>query len=117
MDDGLNEGNTCVARERREARPDDGPAGDLPILLGHIPARAQPAAACHDDGCDTRSHVLPHSQIWWDMALARRGRGANGAGAGSILDCDFCAAALANWSPLAKLYAAETRSLIHVQGP
>jgi hypothetical protein len=40
MDHGLNQGNTRVARERGEARPDHGLAGDLPILFGHIPARA-----------------------------------------------------------------------------
>ena len=76
MDDGLNEGNTRVARQRGKARPDDGLPEDLPILLGQIPARAQPAAACHDDGCDTRSHVLPRSKMTVGMALARRGRGA-----------------------------------------
>jgi hypothetical protein len=50
------------------------------------------------------------------MALARRGGGANGARAGTILDCDFCTAALAHSSPLAKLYAAWKHRLIRVQG-
>jgi hypothetical protein len=50
------------------------------------------------------------------MALARRGRGANGAAAGSILDCDFCIAALAHSALLAKLYAADEHRLFRVQG-
>src|SRR5512133_1580001 len=106
MDDGLNEGNTRVARQCGEARPDNGLAGDLPILLGHISARPQPATACHDDGCDTRSHVLSHSQMMVGHGFSASRPRRKWRWRQLHLDCDFCTAALAHSALLAKLYAA-----------
>ncbi len=49
-----------LANAARLGRMTGSPA-DLPVLLGQVAAGAQPAAGCHDDGCDTRSHV--HSTL------------------------------------------------------
>jgi hypothetical protein len=56
MDHRLHEGDRIMPSEEGEARPDHRLAEDMPVLLGQIPARAQPAARCHDHGCDLPCH-------------------------------------------------------------
>ena len=58
VDHGLHQGDSAMAGEGGKARPDDRLAQNMPVLLGQIPARAQPAAPGHDHGCDRRCHVL-----------------------------------------------------------
>jgi hypothetical protein len=47
-----------VSGQRRKARPDHRLAENLPVLLGQIPADAEPAAGRHDDGCHLACRML-----------------------------------------------------------
>src|SRR5262249_1225005 len=58
MDNRLNQGNAGVVGQSDQARSNGGLAQELTVLFGQIPARAQPPARCHDDGCDVSGHVL-----------------------------------------------------------
>jgi hypothetical protein len=47
----------------------------MPVLLGQIPARAQPAARCHDHGCDLPCHPLdPKNDVASWLSASRPGR-------------------------------------------
>jgi hypothetical protein len=59
MNDRLDRGNFRMARQPGEAQPDQRFAQHRTVLLGHVAARAQSAAGCHDDSCDHGCHVLP----------------------------------------------------------
>jgi hypothetical protein len=75
MDHRLHDGDSTVPGEGGKARPDDRLAQDLPVLLGHIPARPQPAARCHDHGCDPRCHALdPKDTVSLGFSASRPSR-------------------------------------------
>src|SRR6266487_3701690 len=99
MDDRLHQRNAGVTGQRSKARPDDGLAEDLPVLLGQPPAGAQPAARCDNDGCDASDHVLPVEDdvASWLSASRRRRKPAYRAcrltvdPTGDLLHCSTCA--------------------------
>src|SRR5215467_15476135 len=109
MDHRLHEGDRIMPSEEGEARPDHRLAKDMPVLLGQIPARAQPAARCHDHGCDLPCHSLdPKNDVgsWLSASRLDRKLAFHPTARGSDQDGDFCTAALAHLPGLAKLYAA-----------
>ena len=58
MDHRLHRRNLIVPGQGGKARADHRLAQDLPVLLGQIPAGAEPAAGGHDDGCNLAGRVL-----------------------------------------------------------
>jgi hypothetical protein len=56
MDDRLHGADLAVPRKQRQARPDDGFPGQIPVLLGHLAAGAKPAAGSDDDGGNRGAH-------------------------------------------------------------
>jgi hypothetical protein len=118
MDDRLHQRNAGVTGQRSKARPNDGLAENLPVLLGQIPAGAQPAARCDNDGCNASDHVLPVEDdvaSWLSVSRPRRKPAYRASRPLSIRVRIFCTAALAHSGKLAKLYAAGIRRLIRVQ--
>ncbi len=52
VDHWLDDGNLPVSGESRKCRSDRGLTENFPILLGHVPARAQSTPSSYDYGCD-----------------------------------------------------------------
>jgi hypothetical protein len=82
----------------------------MPVLLGQIPARAQPAAPGHDHGCDALkprpNAIIRVEHMAATVAAEAQTRILPSRSAAFDQNGDFCSAALAHLPRLAKLYAA-----------